>query len=104
MALKKYYVHPLPFPNCVRLVVASPFRLRPALQSGDHERARTLHEGLLALWNALQPHDILPAATKVAQALQGCPAGVSRAPMSMPDSEHVKRLEHALAAIGALAS
>lgn len=72
-----------------------------AVRAGDHAGARLLHEQLLAVWNALQPHDNLPAATKVAQALQGCPAGVSRAPMSMPDGDRVARIRDALRAAGA---
>ncbi len=65
-----------------------------AVQAGDHGRARALHERLLVLWNALVSGasangDNLPACTKYAQTLQGCPGLYPRAPMPMP-SEQVK--------------
>lgn len=51
-----------------------------AVQAGDHPRALDLHTRLLALWNAMVG-DNLPACTKFAQTLQGCPGGHPRAPM-----------------------
>lgn len=51
-----------------------------AVQRGDHPAALALHRKLLHLWNALVG-DNLPACVKVAQSLQGCPAGLPRAPM-----------------------
>ena len=51
-----------------------------AAARGDHRRAVDLHERLLSLWNALDG-DNLPACVKYAQSLQGCPAGLPRAPM-----------------------
>ncbi|HEX5328187.1 MAG TPA: dihydrodipicolinate synthase family protein, partial [Acetobacteraceae bacterium] len=51
-----------------------------AVQAGDHRRALDLHTRLLALWNAMVG-DNLPACTKFAQTLQGCPGGYPRAPM-----------------------
>ncbi|MBS0639434.1 MAG: dihydrodipicolinate synthase family protein [Proteobacteria bacterium] len=56
-----------------------------AVQRGDHRTALTLHTRLLALWNAMVG-DNLPACTKYAQTLQGCPGGLPRAPMP-PASE-----------------
>jgi 4-hydroxy-tetrahydrodipicolinate synthase len=51
-----------------------------AVQAGDHGRALQLHRKLLPLWNAIVG-DNLPACTKFAQTLQGCEAGLPRAPM-----------------------
>lgn len=51
-----------------------------AVKAGDHARALNLHTRLLALWNAMV-EDNLPACTKFAQTLQGCPGGLPRAPM-----------------------
>ena len=56
-----------------------------AVRSGNHDLALTLHVRLLRLWNAMVG-DNLPACTKYAQALQGCPAGRARAPMPEPDA------------------
>ena len=75
-----------------------------AVKAGDHARAHDLHLKLLALWNALMPHDNLPASTKSAQSLQGCPAGVARQPMAMPDAAHQARIKTALDALGTLAA
>ncbi|MEC8084023.1 MAG: dihydrodipicolinate synthase family protein [Pseudomonadota bacterium] len=75
-----------------------------AVKAGDHARAHDLHLKLLALWNALMPHDNLPASTKFAQSLQGCPAGVARQPMAMPDAAHQARIKTALDALGTLAA
>ncbi len=73
-----------------------------AVKAGDHARAHELHIGLLRLWNALMPHDNLPASCKVAQSLQGCDCGLARQPMSMPDEAHQARIRGALEALGAL--
>ncbi len=70
-----------------------------AVKAGDHARAHALHLGLLRVWNAMMPGDNLPAATKWAQAHQGCPAGVARQPMAMPEAEKAARI---VAAIDAL--
>ncbi len=51
-----------------------------AVQRGDHAFAQELHRRLLRFWNAIVG-DNLPACVKVAQSLQGCPAGEPRAPM-----------------------
>lgn len=73
-----------------------------AVAEGDHDRAHALHLKLLRLWNALMPHDNLPASTKYAQSLQGCPSGIARQPMPMPDAEHQARIRDALDALGLL--
>ncbi len=51
-----------------------------AVQSGDHVRARQLHEKLLRLWNTIYS-DNRVAVTKYVQTLQGCPGGLPRAPL-----------------------
>jgi 4-hydroxy-tetrahydrodipicolinate synthase len=55
-------------------------QLWDAVRRGDHALALDLHQRLLPLWNALVG-DNLPACTKHAQSLQGCPGGHPRAPM-----------------------
>lgn len=70
-----------------------------AVAAGDHTHAHGLHLKLLRLWNALMPHDNLPAATKYAQTAQGCDAGLARQPMSMPDDAQRARIDAALEAL-----
>jgi len=71
-----------------------------AVKAGDHTRAHGLHLKLLRLWNALMPHDNLPASTKFAQSVQGCPSGVARQPMAMPGVDHQERIRKALTDLG----
>lgn len=71
-----------------------------AVKAGDHATAHDLHLKLLRLWNALIPHDNLPASTKYAQSVQGCPSGLPRQPMAMPDAAHQARIEAALKGLG----
>ncbi|MBM3263348.1 MAG: dihydrodipicolinate synthase family protein [candidate division Zixibacteria bacterium] len=66
-----------------------------AVKTGDHHRARTLHEKLLALWNALNGSN-LPACTKHAQTLQDCPALYPRAPMHLPSEAQQNAIQTAL--------
>jgi 4-hydroxy-tetrahydrodipicolinate synthase len=66
-----------------------------AVQRGDHATARDLHQRLLPLWNAMVA-DNLPACTKHAQMLQGCPAGHPRAPMSAASAQQRRAIEQAL--------
>ena len=70
-----------------------------AVKAGDHARAKTLHEGLLKLWNAM-PLEILPACVKHAQTLQGIPGLRTRAPMSAPDAAAKAAIQAALEGIG----
>ena len=75
-----------------------------AVQAGDHATALDLHLRLLRLWNALAaPTDILPAATKYAQSLQGCTAGLPRAPMSLPDEAGKVAIRAALGGLDRMA-
>ncbi len=69
-----------------------------AVQAGDHARALDLHTKLLRLWNALIA-DNLPACTKYAQTLQGCPAGLPRAPMPAPSEAQKAGIREALAGL-----
>lgn len=73
-----------------------------AVKAGDHERALDLHRRLLPLWNAIFD-DNLPANTKYAQSLQGCPAGNPRAPMPPASAERQQRIRAALEGVGGLA-
>lgn len=70
-----------------------------AVARGDQAKARDLHEHLLPLWNAMFD-DNLPACTKYAQTLQGCDAGLPRAPMPMPSSEQKRNIRAALEGLG----
>lgn len=67
-----------------------------AVEGGDHRKALDLHQRLLPLWNAIFD-DNLPANTKYAQSLQGCPAGLPRAPMPPASAEQQKKIRAALA-------
>ena len=75
-------------------------KLWNAAGEGDHETALDLHEKLLRLWNALMPHDNLPASTKFAQSLQGVPAGLPRQPMPSASSDQEREIAAALAGLG----
>ena len=75
-------------------------QLWDAVRAGDHETAHALHVKLLRLWNALMPHDNLPAATKFAQNLQGIDAGLPRQPMPAADTEQQTAIRHAISELG----
>lgn len=66
-----------------------------AVHRQDHAAALDLHRRLLPLWNAIFD-DNLPANTKYAQSLQGCPAGAPRAPMPPASSEQQRIIRAAL--------
>lgn len=72
-----------------------------AVQAGNHEKALDLHRRLLPLWNAMFD-DNLPANTKYAQSLQGCPAGAPRAPMPPASDEQQRRIRAALEGLGGI--
>jgi 4-hydroxy-tetrahydrodipicolinate synthase len=69
-----------------------------AVQQGEYGRAHDLHRRLLPLWNAMVA-DNLPACTKYAQTLQGCPAGLPRAPMPEASAAQRRAIEAALEAL-----
>ena len=71
-----------------------------AVKACDHVTALDLHGKLLRLWNALLPHDNLPAATKYAQQLQGSPSGLPRQPMPEASAEQRTGIETALKGLG----
>ncbi len=72
-----------------------------AVQAGEHDRALALHNKLLRLWNALEGPN-LPACTKYAQTLQGCPGGYPRAPMPEASGEQKRAIRESLALLGVL--
>ena len=64
-----------------------------AVQRGEHNRAREIHEALLRFWNAIYA-DNLPANIKTSIALQGTSAGLPRMPMpetTPAQLENIKR-------------
>ena len=75
-------------------------KLWDAVKAGDHATALDLREKLLRLWNALMPHDNLPAATKYAQSLQGVASGLPRQPMPSAAPDQQTRIKQALADLG----
>jgi 4-hydroxy-tetrahydrodipicolinate synthase len=66
-----------------------------AVGRGDHPTALDLHRRLLPVWNAMVG-DNLPACTKYAQILQGCPGGAPRAPMPAASAAQQRAIEQAL--------
>jgi 4-hydroxy-tetrahydrodipicolinate synthase len=66
-----------------------------AVRRGDHAAALDRHQRLLPLWNAMVG-DNLPACTKYAQVLQGCPGGHPRAPMPAAAAARQRAIRQAL--------
>lgn len=66
-----------------------------AVQAGDHALALKIHESLLRFWNTIYA-DNLPANVKTALAIQGCDAGLPRAPMPRTNPEATAKIEAAL--------
>lgn len=81
---------------------AASVNLWDLVKAGDHAGALDLHWKLLRLWNALLPHDNLPAATKHAQALQGVPSGLPRQPMAPASETQKTAIAAALKELGAI--
>lgn len=69
-----------------------------AVQAGDHARARTIHEALLRFWNTISA-DNLPANIKYSLHLQGCEAGLPRAPMPNTTATQATKIERELEAV-----
>ena len=67
-------------------------------ETEDRQKALDLHAKLLRLWNAMFA-DNLPACPKFAQALQGIPAGLPRAPMPPASPEQQAAIRKALEAL-----
>ena len=70
-----------------------------AVQRGDHASAQDLHRRLLPLWNAMAS-DNLPACTKYAHSLQGCPGGQPRAPMPAASAAQQRAIRSGLDGLG----
>jgi len=70
-----------------------------AVQAGDHVRAKALHEKILPMWNAIVA-DNLPACTKYAQTIQGCPGLYPRAPMPEASDDQKTAIRKALTDLG----
>ena len=70
-----------------------------AVQRGDHAAALARHRRLLPLWNAMAL-DNLPACTKYAQTVQGCPGGHPRAPMPAASLARQRAIAAALDGLG----
>ena len=66
-----------------------------AVQAGDHVKGLEMHRAMLAFWNAVVG-DNLPANLKTTIALQGCPAGLPRAPMPATSETQTARIRQAL--------
>lgn len=66
-----------------------------AVQAGDHVKALEMHRSMLAFWNAVVG-DNLPANLKTTITLQGCPAGLPRAPMPATSQAQTERIRKAL--------
>jgi 4-hydroxy-tetrahydrodipicolinate synthase len=70
-----------------------------AVASGDHGRARAIHESLLPLWNAVSAPNMC-SCIKYAQELQGCPSLLPRAPMAPASAEQKAAIHAALRHLG----
>ena len=70
-----------------------------AVQAGDHQKAREIHEALLRFWNTIA-FDNLPANIKFSLSLQGCPTGLPRMPMPATTPEQAanirREMDHVL--------
>ncbi|HLJ21547.1 MAG TPA: dihydrodipicolinate synthase family protein [Stellaceae bacterium] len=71
-----------------------------AVRTRDPKRALDIHRRLLPLWNVMVG-DNLPACTKAAQTLQGCEAGLPRAPMPAATPRQQDAIAAALSGLGA---
>jgi len=68
------------------------------VQAGDHVKAFEMHKAMLTYWNAIVA-DNLPANIKTSITLQGCDAGLPRAPMPPTSDAQLARIKTALAAV-----
>jgi 4-hydroxy-tetrahydrodipicolinate synthase len=66
-----------------------------AVQAGDHKKGLEIHTAMLTFWNALVG-DNLPANIKTSITLQGCNAGLPRAPMPATKPEQLARIKAAM--------
>lgn len=70
-----------------------------AVQAGDHETARTLHERLAPVWRTIDEPDF-PSRAKYAVKLSGRPAGQPRRPFRWPAGEAARSIEDAMSRSG----
>jgi len=70
-------------------------QLWEATENGDYETARSLHELLLPIWNAISD-DNLPANVKYVMQLQGRASGKPRLPMPETDQQQKEIIKKAL--------
>ena len=76
-------------------------KLWDAVENGDHETARALHEKLMPVWDAVGV-DNMPSLVKYAQELQGVPAGLARRPTSPATEAQKAQVRAALKGVGLL--
>jgi len=74
-------------------------RLWNAVQEGDWDTGRDLHERLMPLWDAIG-QDNMPSLCKYAQGLQGLDAGVARKPTSPATEAQKEEVRAALRGLG----
>ena len=72
-----------------------------AVAAGGHEKAKSVHEKLLAIWNAIN-QDNLPANVKCAMRLQGREGGLPRPPMPESSGTQEAEIRNALGDAGLL--
>ena len=77
-------------------------RLWNAVQEGDWETGRDLHERLMPLWDAIG-QDNMPSLCKYAQGLQGLDAGVARKPTSPATEAQKEAVREALRGLDLIA-
>jgi 4-hydroxy-tetrahydrodipicolinate synthase len=68
------------------------------VQAGDHVKAFEMHKAMLAYWNTIAT-DNLPANIKTSLTLQGCDAGLPRAPMPPTEEARLSTIRKALDAV-----
>ncbi|MCL4781958.1 MAG: dihydrodipicolinate synthase family protein [Bryobacterales bacterium] len=69
-----------------------------AVQAGDDDTARRLHDQLLEVWNALEAPN-LPANVRTAMRILGREGGYPRAPMPTSSPEQAERIRRAIEAM-----
>jgi 4-hydroxy-tetrahydrodipicolinate synthase len=72
-----------------------------AVQKGELERARGLHEAILPVWRTIQG-ELFPGKIKYAMSLLGRAAGQPRAPFRWPEGEEARKIEEGLRRSGFL--
>ncbi len=77
-------------------------RLWNAVQAGDWDTGRDLHERLMPLWDAIG-QDNMPSLCKYAQGLQGLDAGVARKPTSPATEAQKEEVRTALRGLDLIA-